>query len=856
MKKILSFLFVLFITLQLIVPFSIKAEGDDPEDDGTINIVDSFFVTTVGENRTLAIPFNIKWFNNKATEYNHDLAKMSLGLATAAFRPSKTVEYDRDPDYNLRFFLYQAGFEDMRSDDYNKDPSMYTVSTMMGHQKVGEGDDAYELIAVGICGQGYLDEWESNFSIGLDTHPEGFGSAAQLVYDRVFGYIAANHLSGKLKIWVSGFSRAAAISNIAAARLSDSDLFGQENVFAYTFATPNTVKADEIPEYKNIFNICGKMDPVTTMPFTAWGYKRYGTTFYTPSLETDSDFQEKRKIADKLYNDLTGISYWNNADIHSELRLILDCMLRICPTVENYVIGLQSNLISLWEKHDFISVLKKLMEMSEDPFLINDENRADVNLLLNRISALVFDYVTSGNAFRRYNQKASVGSNILQTHTPELYMSWVLSFDTGEELYSDALKYAQVYVDGDVTVRLYRKDVLLDSLSSDDYNYSLDHRYLSIHDNQVTALVPRDHDYIISIVTTDNDDVSALVADYTVGKPAPSATQTSHYTLKKGETVDIELKTGGSIRYVDQPDSVEMKVFNPTSYLSNSNFANFIFKRSYDLSWKDMIMLMAIVVAVGSSTIFFLVTLLVKYLRHVHRRKKGLIPKDMKFRPLPIFNFFLISQLIIIKELERVLYDMPKTSMAKYKLIIGILILIIAFYGYRRKKDRFHLLIMLSVIMLTAADIAITFSVTWGAILFILSYLLLTYNYIKEDTPDNLQNLAWVLLSTLGTFLVMSAPGTFGHLRVLAVLYVIASSALVCSSYVFPGRTFRGSALLLISGIFVIIGKVFGDLFIPHILGVITYYMAVITLASSGSGYVKQKHVQETLIQSEEEIIE
>ena len=206
----------------------------------------------------------------------------------------------------------------------------------MGHQTVGDGEDSFELIAVGICGQGYADEWESNLSVGTGKNPTGFSSVAHLVYDRVFGYISENHLKGKMKIWVSGFSRAAAVSNITASLLSDSDTFSQENVFAYTFATPMTVRDKEPKSYENIFNICGEMDPVTNIPFADWGYSRYGITFSTPAMETDSDFWTKRKKADEVYKEVTGISYWANPDISSQLRVLIDCLLHICPDVETY----------------------------------------------------------------------------------------------------------------------------------------------------------------------------------------------------------------------------------------------------------------------------------------------------------------------------------------------------------------------------------------------------------------------------------------------------------------------------------------------------------------------------------------
>ena len=332
MKRILiwSLIIVLFLNHAALV-------YADEVSDETIDLVDVFYTKTTGEDHSLHVPFNRSWFRNDARVYNHDLAKLSLGLATSAFRPESPLSKKSQPaDYNLRSFLDQAGFADLRSDDYDKDPSKYTVSTVMGHQTVGDGEDSFELIAVGICGQGYADEWESNLSVGTGKNPTGFSSAAHLVYDRVFGYISENHLKGKMKIWVSGFSRAAAVSNITASLLSDSDTFSQENVFAYTFATPMTVRDKEPKSYENIFNICGKMDPVTNIPFADWGYSRYGITFSTPAMETDSDFWTKRKKADEVYKEVTGISYWANPDISSQLRVLIDCLLHICPDVETY----------------------------------------------------------------------------------------------------------------------------------------------------------------------------------------------------------------------------------------------------------------------------------------------------------------------------------------------------------------------------------------------------------------------------------------------------------------------------------------------------------------------------------------
>ena len=70
------------------------------------------------------VPFSKFWFDADARVYNHDLAKASLGLVTSAFRPNpQLTEEGFAADYNVRSFLDQAGFADLRSDDYDKIPA-------------------------------------------------------------------------------------------------------------------------------------------------------------------------------------------------------------------------------------------------------------------------------------------------------------------------------------------------------------------------------------------------------------------------------------------------------------------------------------------------------------------------------------------------------------------------------------------------------------------------------------------------------------------------------------------------------------------------------------------------------------
>ena len=154
-------------------------------------------------------------FWQSATQYDGNLAVMSLAMALSANRalnPSLESTKGFDPSLHLEKFLTDAGFSQIRKDDYSKETSMYTISMAMGAKQMKkDGEKPFTLIAIGVCGGGYGNEWQSNMTPGYGNLHKGFLSAAQLVIDRLAGYILTNDIKGDVKIWISGFSRAAAV---------------------------------------------------------------------------------------------------------------------------------------------------------------------------------------------------------------------------------------------------------------------------------------------------------------------------------------------------------------------------------------------------------------------------------------------------------------------------------------------------------------------------------------------------------------------------------------------------------------------------------------------------------------------
>jgi hypothetical protein len=147
----------------------------------------------------------------------------------------------------------------------------------------------YTLIALPIRGGGYESEWADNFTVGTDADHEGFAESAIQVVDFLTDYINEKHIAGNVAVWLTGYSRAAAVANIASARLDEA---GTYKVVAYTFETPlcaQSASGTDMEIYSNIFNIVNPNDLVSKVAPAAWGFSRYGVDKMLP-VNDNSDF--------------------------------------------------------------------------------------------------------------------------------------------------------------------------------------------------------------------------------------------------------------------------------------------------------------------------------------------------------------------------------------------------------------------------------------------------------------------------------------------------------------------------------------------------------------------------------------
>lgn len=291
-----------------------------------------------GGQRRMDVLFDEEWFTKSAFEYNHALMRTSLLLTQASMGSS--ARYGENGDFgreDAALSVFEAlGFGDARAWHY--DVTLNDTSDKAAFAIARRAlPDGSALLLTLVRGGNYGAEWASNFHVGAGRTHAGFTNAAEGVMRGITDYIAEHCPETRVKLWITGYSRGAAVANMTAALLDDVARAGEgvcapEDIFAYTFATPATVMSDgtgkETTDYANIFNIIGNADVVPEMPLAHWGYTRFGTTLVFGNIDASPDSNQAGNIhavVGSEYLRLTGRALdWNE---YSALRGKIDAML-------------------------------------------------------------------------------------------------------------------------------------------------------------------------------------------------------------------------------------------------------------------------------------------------------------------------------------------------------------------------------------------------------------------------------------------------------------------------------------------------------------------------------------------------
>lgn len=237
--------------------------------------------------------YSDNFFEGSAEEYNAHLATMSMIVCSASISSQEPgVDY-RDKSRNLQYLFREIDFSGFEVNEYYmQKPEEQSMGAAVGYKIIGEGEDAYTVLAIIPRSAGYEKEWAGNFTVGTDGVHKGFATGRDILLEFAQTYVEENkeYFEGEVKVWTTGYSRGAGVANLLAAYLDDNPTalgieVAKENIFAYTFGTPSNVEyADEAEKlalqenYKNIHNRYSDYDIISYVPFKNWNFTCYGQT--------------------------------------------------------------------------------------------------------------------------------------------------------------------------------------------------------------------------------------------------------------------------------------------------------------------------------------------------------------------------------------------------------------------------------------------------------------------------------------------------------------------------------------------------------------------------------------------------
>lgn len=149
------------------------------------------------------------------------------------------------------------------------------------------------LVVISIRGSVTPLDWAMDLASQFDLEGENFEAGCQEIITSLNNYLSDNEdsIAGEPIILVTGHSLGAAVANLVANELNAGT--SSADVYAYTFATPNTVNiasGDQPEAYTNVFNILNNNDAVPHFPMDILGteWARHGQDFHiTMPLNVD-----------------------------------------------------------------------------------------------------------------------------------------------------------------------------------------------------------------------------------------------------------------------------------------------------------------------------------------------------------------------------------------------------------------------------------------------------------------------------------------------------------------------------------------------------------------------------------------
>lgn len=360
--------------------------------------------------KEFTVPWKDSYFSAPSTDFNSKLAYVSMAYSAAAYTDNKASYVHQA--------LKSAGFTGISSGSSYSSNSREGIGYTIARKKLADGHTLLAVILRGSSGK----EWYGNFDIAqssasstaADIH-YNFKQAETKVMNSLKQYYRENQLTAEhTRIWITGHSRGAAVANLLAAEVNQSGLADISNIYAYTFAAPNTVK--QPVSWDNIFNLMNQGDFFTGVPLKQWDYKRYGRDIVLNDLFLKAGLSQTKidqgiAIPFKTY---TGAAYSDYSYDVSGMNQLISQAAVMSPDVSNYYsrkLSFGSEKITMYQYFQLLA----------DVMAGDDASRAEATRKLGKSVLGADDYSQLSVAL----MNLALSGNVYYAHMPENYLSWL-----------------------------------------------------------------------------------------------------------------------------------------------------------------------------------------------------------------------------------------------------------------------------------------------------------------------------------------------------------------------------------------------------------------------------------------------
>ena len=213
-------------------------------------------------NLSTKLAYHDNFFAESGEAFNKDLALMSFAASTMS-----------DTKANSQSFYQSLGFDNVvHSPDYDVDETKDTILYNIAHKTI----EGVNVVALSACSShGYKLPWLNNFNIGKTGNAAGFQSGSDKLKTALNTYLQS-YDGQPVKLWLSGYSRTAALLNILSSELLEAQVVTEENMYSYLFETPKVMDVAAIQPHPSIHNVVNRNDPIQSFFPDEFGLGRAG----------------------------------------------------------------------------------------------------------------------------------------------------------------------------------------------------------------------------------------------------------------------------------------------------------------------------------------------------------------------------------------------------------------------------------------------------------------------------------------------------------------------------------------------------------------------------------------------------